>query len=130
MNKRLKKTIEMIVDQSFDAKNNIKEVYVNSVIITLKSLPNSSAIIALELYAKGLKRRISVTNLKIETAVTLSGADVQEIVREIKEKYPVNNIETKVTPGLLGGLKMQIGDIVYNDTLSNRVFQVKGAIIG
>ena len=129
-NKRLKKTIETLVDLSFDGKNIMKENYVKSVVKTLKSLPNSSAILALDLYVKGLKRRINMTTLKIETAVNLSSSEVQEVLKMVKEKFPVNSVQTSVSPNLLGGLKMQIGDMVYNDTLANRVNLVKGAING
>ena len=103
--------------------NRLSEKNVLKHIKALKELSKGQAIFALNNYLKGLKQRLSEQTMIIETAVPLSKAQIMSIRKGFAYKAIVN-------PFLLGGIKVKIGDNVFDDTIKSRIEQVKEAISG
>ena len=62
----------------------------------------------------------------IESAVALSDKDLTTILETIKDKLGfLPEVVQAVNPELLGGIKLKIGDHVFDVTLKNRLAQLK-----
>lgn len=130
VDKNLKKIINRLVLISFDTKGQLLEKKANEYTKALKSLNGSQGILALSEYLKGMKREINKTTLEIETAVPLSAAQIKEIVGSFKGNLVISEVKTTLNEGLFGGIRVKIGDMVYDDSVSQKIYQLKGAING
>lgn len=67
------------------------------------------------------KQRVQVTSAK-----PLSSADLSSIQTSLRGAFPFEPIvETKVDPSLLGGLRVRVGDTVYDSSLRTRLKQFR-----
>lgn len=130
INKRLRILIEKSVGESFNSKGEINEPKVAEIIKVLKKLPNVDAIVALGLYGKGLKREINKTTLEITSPVKLSATEIKNITDTAKKSFQINQTKTVLDSSLLGGLRIKIGDVVFDDTVQNKIEQMRGVING
>lgn len=127
-NRRLIKLVYLLLKESFlSGRQNSRKVVEH--IKTLKKLPTSWAIFALEQYLKGYKQLISKNTLVIESANKLSSKDIEQIKRRIKRNYQYSLTEVKVNPTLLGGIRIKIGDLILEDSYLSGIDQLKGVII-
>lgn len=129
LDKKLKKTINKLVILSFDNKGGLKEEKVQIFSKSLKSLVGPKAIVGLSEYVKGLKREMKKTTLEIESNLLLSQTEVDKVTNRVRSKYILSGVATLLNTSLLGGLKFKIGDMVFDDSVQNKIEQVKGAII-
>lgn len=130
IDRRLKRTVEKMVVASFDKRGKILEDNVKSYSKVLRALPNSSAILALSYFLAGIKRGVGRTTLEIESAVVLSEVEIKKIVDLVSAQSPVFQVNTNLNHQLLGGLRVKIGDFVFDDSINARINQLKGAIDG
>ncbi len=127
--KQLKKIIIQLVDLSFkDGK--IIETQVAKSIKILKSLPRSQAIYALGEYLKSLKRKERQYTMIIVTSIPISLATIKKMRKIVEKKTKVTKVITQVNPEILGGFKLKIGDEVWDESILNKITQVKEAIGG
>lgn len=129
MDKRLKKAVEKYALESFSKDGEVLEKRVREYTKALKLLPRPLAIAGLSEYLKRLKSQMQESALEIESAVALSPAQIKQVTKVMKEKHPVTKVETCLNDGLLGGVKVKIGDMVYDDSLSQKLVQLKEAIV-
>ena len=80
-------------------------------------------------YLKGLKRELSKTTLIIESATPLSSTEMNQIKKNFASKF-INHQSLTINHSLLGGLRVKIGDEVYDYSVSGKLKQVKEAIHG
>lgn len=130
LDKRLMKIVNKMAEDSFSAEGALEEKKTSNYFQSLRSLSHSQAIVALSQYLKMIKMGLSKTTLDIESVISLTDVQVKEVVASIKAKQPVIAVNTKTNDSLLGGLRVKIGDIVYDDSISQRIAQLKGAING
>lgn len=130
INKRLKILIEKLVIASFNSQGEVKEKAIASNIQLLHKLPFKDAIFALILYQKGLKREISKTTLEILSPAIISSSQKNNITKTAKKTFQINKIKTTIDPSLLGGLCIKIGDVVFDDSIKNKIGYMKGVING
>lgn len=130
LDKRLKKTINKLVKISFKESGKIDEQNTMICLKCLKDLPGSKIIPAMHEYLQGLKREIQKTTLEISSAIKLSEEYVSQITKAIRQESMVNQVETNLDSSLLGGFRIKIGDLVYDDSVSQRIKQLKGTISG
>ena len=128
-NTPLKKIIEELVRVSF-INNKLYKPKVDQIIKTLGSLSKGTAIEALSMYLKGIKREADKSRLVIESAIPLSGKQIDRVEDIINRTHPVFETEVIVNPGLLGGMRIKIGDTVFDDSLINKIEQVKEEVVG
>lgn len=130
LDKRLMKIVNKMAEDSFSAEGALEEKKTSNYFQSLRSLSHSQSIVALSQYLKMIKMGLSKTTLDIESVISLTDVQVKEVVASIKAKQPVIAVNTKTNDSLLGGLRVKIGDIVYDDSISQRIAQLKGAING
>lgn len=130
VSKKLKDTIGKLVNLSFNSKGEIKESTVQNIVTSLKKLPANDAIQSLILYQKGLKREIGKTTLEISSPVKLSQAEIKKISSAAPKNFNITNVKTVLDSSLLGGLRIKIGDVVFDDSVLAKIETVKGIING
>lgn len=96
----------------------------------LKTLPKNKAIFALSCYLMGLKQQVDKYTLVIESATILSSAQIESITKPLKKKYSIMKIKSIENKNLLGGIRLRVGDAVFDDTVASRIEQVRSAIHG
>ncbi len=129
IDKRLKKIAENMAKMSLSKDGELLEKKVNEAVISLKSLGGSSAITALGWYLKMLKTEIGKHTLEIASAAPLSDSQTKEIVKNMKAKYKVTEVSTTLDEKLVGGIRVKIGDLVYDDSLGQKIASLREAII-
>jgi len=126
-NKQLQKTIGKLVEVSFK-DGRIMEGQVIRSARTLKSLPAATAIQTLSEYLNGLKRKEKKHTAYVETAVSLSPAQLQKVKRMAKET--ITKISVKINKDIVGGFKLTIGDDIWDGSVLGRMNQVMEVIHG
>ena len=126
-NTPLKKIIEELIRVSF-VNGRLYKPKVDQIIKTLGKLSKGMAISSLSMYLKGIKLKSGKSRLIIESATELSGKQIDRVEDIIGRSHPVFETEVIVNPKLLGGFKIKIGDEVWDQSLINKLGQVKEAI--
>lgn len=117
---RLQKIVEQLVQHSTVARS----------IKILKSLPRPQAIWAMSEYLKILKRQERAHTMYLETVIPLSLSHINKVKKIIEKRIKINKVITQVNPQILGGFKLRVGDEVWDETLLNKIYQVKEVISG
>lgn len=126
--KQLKTFVMRLIQQSLNEKGELVEEKVKKCMEALKKLPLSKSVIALGLYRSALKREIEKSTVEIESAVEISAAQIQRIVRNVKPEQKSFEVKYKVNSSLLGGMRVKVSDVVYDDTIGKKVLQLKEAV--
>lgn len=128
------KSIKLIKKQAIKAaqlsfKNGkLDEAAAKKFVKAFRSLPLSEAVLTLNHYLRALRTEINKTTLTIESAIQLSSSTVKEIENSFKS-YRVQNTITTLTPSILGGVKVRIGDVIFDNSLKARINQVKEVLV-
>ena len=130
LDKKTRKILDTMVKMSFDNEGNISEVKVRNNAGLLSGLPRPAAIAALSAYLKRIKSELDKTTLKVESPLALDKPQVEKIKDAFAARYPVSGVKLAVDSSLFGGVKVKLGDMVFDDTIKNRISQLKGAIKG
>ena len=87
------------------------------------------ALAALKNYERLVRFELARHHAIIESAVPLEAATVKNILRDLKTRFG-NDItyETKVTPELLGGLRVQLGSDVWDSSIRGRLTHLQNAL--
>lgn len=127
--KLLQKTIKRLVMASFkDGK--IVETHVVKSIKLLKSQPTPQAILSLSEYLKEIKRLERKHTMYIEASFPLTSNQLAKAKKIVEKKTLITKVITNINPEILGGFKLRIGDEVWDETLINKIHQVKEVISG
>lgn len=127
-NTPIEKIIKELVKVSVP-NDRLSKPKVDEIIKVLGGLSKGTAIQALTMYMKGLKQFLGQYRLTIESSVPLSEPQIDRIEEIINQTQPVFETEVNINPNLLGGLRIKIGDNVYDDSLSGKIDQVRKEII-
>lgn len=72
-------------------------------------------------------RRVQVT---VSTAVPLGGDFRERIANRVRDQFRLEPVLVeKIEPDLLGGMKLQIGDVVYDSTIRTRIDTLKQQLL-
>lgn len=124
---RLKKIAAKSARLSFP-EGKLKEENAMDVLKHLKTLPRSQAIYAISKFIKGLKNKSREGSAVIESATPLSSGQINSIIAKLKGDFSVTGVENKINQDLLGGIRVRIGDSVFDYSLKNKIAQVGEAI--
>lgn len=127
--KRLLNLVHKAIEASFE-HGRINEKKVKEFLKTLKLLPRYFAIFALSEYLKGIKRELAKTTLEVEAAIPLTKAQLLKVTQSLSSTYYILQTTYALNLSLLGGVKIKIGDTVYDGSLKERIGEVKEAIRG
>lgn len=125
--KQLRKVVEQAVKNSAE-DGKIMENQVKKYVTAFKKLSRSEAVAALSLYLKGIKRILGQHTLVVESAEKPSFHQVQMIKKTLNTKYIIHNTKLQLNPSLLGGIRVKIGDTIFEDSIRSRINQIKGVI--
>lgn len=126
--KQLQKLVRKLVEASFrDGK--LVESQVMKSIKLLRSQPRAQAIMALSEYLKELKRKEREHTMYIETVIPLSHIQLNKMKKIVEKKVKITKVMINVNPEILGGFKLKVGDEVWDESLMDKINQVKEAII-
>lgn len=124
----LQKTINKLVEVSFkDGK--IVESQVTKSIKALKSLPEYEAIQALSEYLRGIKRKERQHTMYIETVIPLSAKQIKKAKKIVEKRVKITKVVTSINPQIMAGLKLKIGDEIWDESILGKINQVKEVII-
>lgn len=128
-NKYFISLVNKLVEISF-RDGRMVESQVTKAIKVLKGLPKYQAIETLGEYLKQLKRLERQHTMFIETVLPLSHIQLRRIKKIVEKKVKVTKIVTQINPSILGGFVLKVGDEVWDQSLLEKVIQVKEAITG
>ena len=94
-----------------------------------KGLPLNESIMTLNQYMKALRSEVNKTTLTVESVVKIPKSEITALQISLGRQYKVLEIREELNPSLLGGIKVRIGDIVFDGSVKERIEQVKAAII-
>lgn len=127
--KLLQKNIKRLVEASFKDGRIVESQIVKSIKL-LKSQPTPQAILSLSEYLKELKRIERKHTMYIETSFPLTLRQLAKAKKIIEKKTRINKVITSINPEILGGFKLRVGDEVWDETLLNKIYQIKEVISG
>lgn len=122
--KRLKKIANTLVRESASG-NGVDHIVVRRCIGFMLSLPYPQSLLLMIAYKKQLARVIAQKTLIIETAGSLDQSTKSRLIKFIRDLRPVQQTELLKNPTLLGGLKLTIGDTVYDASLLSKIGKLK-----
>lgn len=80
-------------------------------------------------FAKLVRLELARRHAEIESATPLDSAEVAGITKQLSEKFGEDlTTEFRVTPGLIGGLRIQVGSDVWDGSVSARLSALKTQI--
>ena len=127
-----KKLLKTLVERCWrfccpDGKANEQRII--QVIKNLKSLPRHQALFAVSEFLKALKKQKDQTTLIVESANSLSKAELSSIARKLKGDFTIMEVKNIVNPELLAGFKIRIADSLSDFSLQGRIAQLKEAVV-
>lgn len=125
--KKLKKIAAKTVNLTFN-KGKANVMTAKEVIKVLKTLPRAQAIYAISKFLKGLRKKGGETAAVIESAVPLSKNQIATIIKNLSREFVITEVENRIKPEILGGIKVRIGDTVLDYSLAGRASQIGGAL--
>lgn len=129
LSQKQQNSIKKLVEECFD-NNHLNQAKSRLVVSNLKKLPNNQAIAALSLFIKRLRSRLEQNTLVIESPTKLSNSEVRQIVGQISQQHTVYQIQTKIDPSLITGVRVKIGDTIIEDNFFTRTQQLTNTING
>lgn len=127
--KKLQKIIKKLIEVSFSDGKIVERQVVRSIKL-LKSQPTPQAILSLSEYLKELKRLERKHTMYIETSFPLTSNQLLRAKKIVEKKVKITKVITSISSGILGGFKLRVGDEVWDETLLNKIHQVKEVISG
>lgn len=130
---KYRKRIEIILDKAIKASfkdGRLMEAKAISFVKIFKAQGGAEAIELLSEFLKRVKREIDSTTMVVESVIPLTKKQKNIIKKKFSSKFKVTNSQFKINPQILGGLKIRVGDHIYDDSIQARIYQVKEAIAG
>lgn len=104
---------------------NVAKKFINA----FKKLPLNESITSLNYFLQAVKRETDKITLTVESVLKLPPAEIKVIENNFKKEFKVLETQTKLNSSLLGGIKVKIGDIIFDNSLKSRVTQIKEALV-
>ncbi len=127
-NRILDKIIEQAVRVSFDS-GKLQTKKVEGFLNEFKRLPVSEAIHALSVYKKGLERELGKETMVVESSTPLSKEEMNEVTKRLKARFTIYDLRFMTNTSLLGGLRVKIGDTVFDYSVKNSINQLRERIV-
>lgn len=130
---KTRKQIESIVDKGVKAcfkDDKLLDKKALGFVNLFKSQPKMEAIKFLSEFLKRMRVALNSTSMLVESTIPLSKKQKDIIKRKFSLRFTITNSEFKLNPQLLGGLRVKVGDHIYDDSIRSRIYQIKEAIAG
>ena len=106
----------------------LDETNAKKFIKSFKALPLGESVPSLNYYLRAIKREISKTTLTVFSASKITTAQEKVLENDFKKNYRILKTESEIAPSILGGVKVKIGDVIYDNSLRSKVTQVAQAL--
>jgi len=126
--KSLKKQAIKAAELSFKS-GKLDEVVAKKFIKSFKALPLNESVMSLTYFLQAVRREIGKTTLTIESIVKIPKSEIQSLETGFKRQFQILETREELNSSLLGGIKVRIGDIIFDDSLKSRIGQVKEALV-
>ncbi len=126
--KLIKKQAMKAAQLSFKA-GKLDEVVVRKFIKGFKALPLGESVLTLNYFMKALRSEISKTTLTIESVVKIPKADITELQGIFGKQYKVLETREELDSSLLGGIKVRIGDVIFDNSTRSKINQIKETLV-
>ena|SRR3989338_2599403 len=124
VNAKVRKAVYKLVESCIE-KDSVNEKKVLGAVEQLQKLPRSMMFVYLTEFYKILKKRINDSTLLVESVVGLSDKTLDEIGDIVKKDFRVVAVTSSINPAILGGLKVTIGDTVFDSSIKRNLMQLK-----
>lgn len=128
-----RKQIKTLVDKAIKASfkdGRLIEIRAINLVKLFKAQPRMEAIKLLSEFLRRIKIEMNSTTLVVESIIPLSKKQKDIIKEKFSSKFTITDSQFKINPQILGGLKIRVGDHIYDDSIQARIYQVKEAITG
>ncbi len=106
----------------------LNEKEINNLIKKYSAQSLQVAIFCLQYLSRLINQYQKQTTLTIESSQPLTSSEQSQLAKQFSHTHQINLIDAKVNPSLFAGIRVRIGDDVYEDSLLSRLNQLKGAI--
>ena len=127
-NKQLDQLVKFAYRQSLNG-DNVDNSVASRAIKALSSLPTANAIYCLKLYQKLIAKFINQHTLTIESGSKLTTDEVKAITKTYQQ-FSIHQTQVETNPSLLAGLRIKIGDNVFEDSIQSRIQQLGVTVHG
>ena len=128
LSKHLRKLVIKMVKFSINTEGTVDTQMVQKFTRSLMALSLAQSILALSEFTKGLKREINKSYLIVESAVETSPLLQKEIIKTISQHYKIINSQFIINTSLLGGLRVKIGDTLIDNSIRDKIYQLRERI--
>lgn len=126
--KTIKKQAIKAVQLSFK-KGKLDESIAKKFINSFRRLSFGESILTLNQYMKTLRSELNKTTLTVESVITIPKAEIKELENVLGRQYKILETREELNPSLLGGIKVRIGDVIFDNSLKSKISQVKEVLI-
>jgi len=102
----------------------LDEVIAKKFVKSFKGLPVSESVLSLNYFLRALRNEIGKTTLTIESVVKMPKAELMDVTKAFSREYKILETREELNSSLLGGIKVRIGDIIYDNSLKAKVAQI------
>lgn len=127
-NKKLDKAIKQALKASFK-NGQLNEPKAKAFIKIFSSLNRPDARYCLTHFLAGLRKTIAAHTLLIESSARLSANVIDRIKKLYSTRYQLYATRQAISPSLISGLRIKIGDNVFEDSINSRIEQLKQTIM-
>ncbi len=128
-NASAQKLARQLLKLSFDASGSLSSERVAGVLGYVEKAKPANTLDVLKTYQRLITREVARSQAVIEHAGDVSEATLQSIAAAMTKKYgrPVST-KTKANPALLAGLRVHVGDDVYETTIAGQLATLAAAV--
>lgn len=129
------KSIKLIKKQAIKAaqlsfkEGKLDEAVAKQFVKAFKTLPLGESVLTLNEYMKALRAGINKTTLTVESVVKIPASEIKALEGSFGRQYKILEVREEINSSLLGGVKVRIGDVIFDNSLKARVNQVKEALV-
>ena len=128
--KQINKAVDSLIKTSFNSEGALDQDKITQHVKLIKTLPVTEATTALSEYLHRIRIEVTKTTLEITSSIPLSAVQIKNVTEAIRADHIVMNVVSSINPSLLGGIRVRIGDVVYDDSLIRKILQLGDEIGG
>jgi F-type H+-transporting ATPase subunit delta len=126
---RVFKIAQLLLDQSLDSSGKVDQQKVVQTLSSLREEPPLQHLEVLKAFLQLVNRRIA----SYKGVLEFNGGDGQKLAKNLctveSDHHSNSELDTSENKSLIAGLRLRIGDDVYEDSIANRINNLRKALI-
>lgn len=127
--KSLKKQAIKAAQLSFKS-GKLDEIITRKFIKSFKNLPLNEAVFSLNYFLQAIKMEKAKSILTVESVIKIQKSQFSKIESGFKREFKILETRQELNPSLLGGVKVRIGDVIFDNSLKAKIEQVGNILKG